>query len=87
MTSKDYEKLAGERFFMREPEHFALDEIDDSKISDEELRLAFCVFKETLREIIFAVQAFFNMTISATLESRFERMFMANTRTHSRRVL
>lgn len=78
MTSKNYEEQAEECFFMREPKHFSLDEIDASRIDEEEMQLAFSVFKDTLREIVFAVQAFFNMTLSATLESRFERMLMAN---------
>ena len=78
MSTGNYKDQALTQFFMRKPARFKLDEIEESKLPDEEMLLAFAVFKSTLNEIVGAVQAFYNMAMAGAIDARFNRILMAN---------
>lgn len=78
MTTENKEQQAQEQFFMRKPKRFRLDEIEESELSDEDIRLAFAVFKATLDEIVGAVQAFYKMASAAVVNAHFNQVMMAN---------
>ena len=76
--TEDFAQNASRHFFLRKPERFELDEIDPAELNDEEIRLAFSVFKGTLDEIVGAAQAFYIMSMAAVIDSQFNRLFVSN---------
>jgi hypothetical protein len=48
MTTENFEKRTWKQSLMRKPECFELDEIEESKLADEDMRLTFAVWDNRL---------------------------------------
>ncbi|MGA7181451.1 MAG: hypothetical protein WBX11_17950 [Thiobacillaceae bacterium] len=77
MESETDLQKAEKLFFLKPPKCFALEEIDEALISDEEIRSVFAVFKSTLIEVTRVIQVFYNMAMSATIDDELNRLFIS----------